>query len=207
MLTPKVTNCGPARVLRRLALGFTVLVPFALAFAMPLPASASGWGRQTLDPSAGYSNATTTYGGNPHVFDYDLNGALRHCWWTGSSWPCQLLDGHWGGRGQIATVVAGGQLHVFYSYLYSYNSFLGTQDYRLAHMWYDTTWHWELLGPAPLTHLREHSQNPVFRSDQAESGLSGVQNALGDALGGASYISRWRHNGRSLRWKSTRLLC
>jgi hypothetical protein len=137
--------------------GWTVLL-LALVFSvgpalvMPLSASASGWsGPQTLDTSAGSGAATITFGGNPHVFDWDADGHLRHCWWTGSSWPCETRDTQNGGRGKVAAVVAGGKLHVFYNYLYKIDS-TGAFDYRIAHQMYDTSWHFDLPGGTAMAY-------------------------------------------------------
>jgi hypothetical protein len=112
-------------------------------------AQAAGWSRDTLDRGAGYGVSTTTYQGNPHVFERNGNGALRHCMWAGI-WHCETLDSTQaaepGGKGRIASLVFGTQLHVFYTAYYDNNPW-GTQIYRLKHMWYDTNWHSEYLDP------------------------------------------------------------
>jgi hypothetical protein len=123
-----------------------VILTVGILSLTSLSAYASGWSRQTLDASTGFGTTSINYGGNPHVFDFDGDGRLRHCWWTGSSWPCEQRDSQTGGKGRIAAVVTGTQLHVFYNYLYNIDA-SGTRDYRLAHQWYDTSWHFEFLGP------------------------------------------------------------
>ncbi len=62
------------------------------------------WGFQTVDgqgvlpgqvnASVGSDTAAAMYGGQPHVWYYDISsGDLRHAWWTGATWAYQTLDG------------------------------------------------------------------------------------------------------------------
>lgn len=123
----------------------------------------STWRFETLDGLGGGNGRTADYvngptsaalvGSVPHVWYRDeVEGDLRHAWWTGATWRFETLDGSGGANGQTindvgvtsSVTVWNGQPHVFY----------GDQtDGDLRHAWWDgIAWRFETLdgtGPDP----------------------------------------------------------
>ena len=99
--------------------------------------------------SVGQFSAVTLYGNSIQVFYYDATShAMRHAWWTGSSWNYETLDGSGsgGGSGRTTTddagqynavTVYGNQVQVYY---------YDVTSHALRHAWWDTVrWNFETL--------------------------------------------------------------
>jgi len=107
----------------------------------------TAWAFETLDGSGGpngritgstgHDNAAIVSGGRLRVFSLDLDGDLRHAYYTGSAWAFETLDGAGGPNGRIdgytggdsAVVNDGGRLRVF-----SRNAAVGGDNLR--HGWF-----------------------------------------------------------------------
>jgi len=100
-----------------------------------------------IDADVGTDAKSVLYGGQPHVFYYDVDhGDLRHAWWNGVQWSFETLDGNANDpSGRInadvgsdgAVALYGGLPHVWY---------YDVTNGDLRHAWWNgVKWNFETL--------------------------------------------------------------
>lgn len=157
------------------------------------PASAATWDFESLDSAVGggaanFGSATTVYNNQLHTFYYGANGTqrmLRHAWYDGT-WHSEILDSPLSYGYAPASVVLGGQLHIFNSAVLRDANNVPISSSWLRHGWYDgSTWQFETLEPLAPNTQSGYGTSAVIYNNQLHvidgrraSGVSTVRHSV-----------------------------